>query len=142
MFAVYISFPVLAAHGVVQNLLGIQGLDGAQDFRLFVVHRLRVERNRRFHCRKRDELKDVIRHHVAQRAGMLVIISPHFHAEFLRYRHLHVIHVAAIPNRLENAVREAERQNVLNRLFPEIMVDTVNLVFTQHLADFMIQCNG
>jgi len=83
----------------------------------------------------------MIRHHVAQRAGMLVIISPHFHAEFLRHCHLHVIHVAAIPNRLENAVRETERQNILNCFFSKIMIDSINLVFAQHQAYFVVQCD-
>ena len=117
-------------------------LDGAQNFGLLVVHRGGVERNRRLHRGQADQLKDVIRHHVAQRAGPVVIIAAQFDAEFFRHRDLHVIDVAAIPHRLENSVGEAKRQNILDRLFAEVMVDAVNLIFLQHLADFVIQRDG
>ena len=117
---------------MIQHSLGTQRLDRAQHLGLFVVHRLGIEGNRRLHRGKRDELKDVVGHHVAKRAGCLVIPAAQLDAKFLGHRHLHVVHVAAIPHRLENAVRKTKGQNILNGFFPKIVVDAVDL--------FLFQC--
>ena len=74
-------------------------------------------------------MQDVVRDHVAQAAGVLVVAAAPLDAEGLRHRDLHVIDVAAVPDRLENAVGEAENQNVLDGLFAEVMVDAVDLAF-------------
>ena len=41
--------------------------------------------------------------------------------------HLHVVHVSAVPDRLEDAVREPERQDVLDRFLPQVVIDAVDL---------------
>ena len=127
------SRAVLAAHGLVEHALRTQRLNRAQDFRLLVVHRVGVKRNRRLHGGKRNQLKDVVRHHVAQRAGLLVVSAAQLDAELFRHGDLHVVHIAPIPDRLENAVGEPEGQNILHRFFAEIMIDAVNLLFVEHL---------
>ena len=70
--------------------------------------------------------------------GTVVIIAAKLHAQFFGDRNLHVIHVAAVPHRLENSIRESEGENVLNRFFAEVMVDAVNLVFVKHFANFAV----
>ena len=136
------SVAVLPADGVIQHALRIQRLNGAQNFCLLVVDRGSVKRNRRLHRGERDELQDVVGHHVAHSAGFVVVVATQFNAQLFRDRDLHVIDVAAIPHRLENSIREAEGQNVLHRLFAEIVVDAVNLIFLQHFANFFIQRHG
>ena len=71
-------------------------------------------------------------HHVAKRAGG--IIEPPARSDIERFRHgdLHVVDVIAVPQRLENAVGESENENVLNRLFAEVVVDPINLAFGEH----------
>src|SRR5208282_4099189 len=107
------SVAVLAAHAAGEHLFVAHGLDGVQNLGLLIAHRVGVERNRRFHGGEADELHDVIRHHVAQRAGVIEITSAAFYAYSFRHRNLHVVDVAAVPDRLKNSVGETERHDVL-----------------------------
>ena len=53
-------------------------------------------------------------------------------AERLGDGDLHVVDVAAIPDRLEDAVAEAEHQDVLDGLLAEVVIDPVDLVLAHH----------
>ena len=55
-------------------------------------------------------------HHVAQRARLVVVAAAPLDADRLGDGDLHVVDVAAVPDRLEDAVAEAERQDVLDGL--------------------------
>ena len=142
MLAVHHAFAILAAHGSGKHLLGTQRLNGMQNFGLLIAHRVGVKRNRRLHGGQGDQLHDVIRHHVAQRTGCVVIAAAMFDADGFRHRDLHVIDVAAIPDGLENAVGEAESQNVLDGLFAQVMIDAINLVFVRNLQQLLVQRLG
>src|SRR5207253_11498920 len=84
----------------------------------------------------------MIGHHVAQRTRRFVIATTLFDADFLSSGDLHAVDVAAIPNRLEDAVAEPENQNVLDSLFAEIVIDPVNLVFLENLLNLSIEFAG
>ena len=55
-------------------------------------------------------------------------------ADRLRRGNLYVIDVAAVPHRLEHAVGEAEHEQVLNGLLPEIVIDAIHLIFVEVLV--------
>src|SRR5690348_18447695 len=40
---------------------------------------------------------------------------------------LHMLHVTPVPDRLEDAIRKPEHQEVLHRFFAKIVIDAVNL---------------
>ena len=84
----------------------------------------------------------MVRTHVAQRSRGFVIPAALFHAHRFGRRDLHIVDVMAIPDRLENAVAEAEHHQVLHGLFAQVMVDPVNLRFLQRLLDVFIELNG
>ena len=65
--------------------------------------------------------------HVAQRARGFIKRRPLLHAEALRGGDLNVIDVVAIPKRLEDAVPESQHQKILNRVFPQKMIDAIDL---------------
>ena len=46
-----------------------------QDFGLLIAHRIRPERNGRFHGGEADQLHDVVGHHVAQRTRLIVVAA-------------------------------------------------------------------
>src|SRR5215469_10656023 len=77
--------------------------------------------------------------HVAQRARGFVVAAAQLDSQFLGNGDLHVIDVAAIPHRLENSVREAEGEKILNRFFAEVMIDAIGLRFLKDLTYGMIQ---
>ena len=112
---------------------GSDRLDGVEHLRLLVAHGVGVERDGRLHRRQRDELEDVVRHHVAQaprraRSSRRAARRPTVSAD----RDLHVVDVAAVPDRLEDAVGEAEDEDVLDRLLAQVVVDAVDLVLVEH----------
>src|SRR5438132_12820580 len=81
----------------------------------------------------------MIWHHIAQRSGALVVSAALFDAYRFRRGDLNVIDVATIPNRFENSVAKTKNQNVLHRLFAKIMIDAINLAFTEDNANLLIE---
>ena len=72
----------------------------------------------------RDDLQQVVLHDVADRADLLVeACRGPADAEALGHRDLHVLDVVAVPDRLEERVREAEVEQVLHRFLAEKVVD-------------------
>jgi hypothetical protein len=70
--------------------------------------------------------------HVAEGAGVLVVAAAPFDAEGLGGGDLDVVDVLPVPDRVEEAVGEAEGEDVLDRLFPEVVVDPVDLALREH----------
>ncbi len=80
--------------------------------------------------------------HVAQRAGLLVERPTAFDADGLGCRDLDVVDVVAVPGGLEDAIAEAEDEDVLHRLLAKVVVDAEDLVFGEHLVDLIVQRPG
>ena len=75
----------------------------------------------------------MVRHHVAQRAGLVVEAAAMADAELFIDRDLDVVDMVAVPDRLEHAVGEAQHQDVLHRLLAEVVIDPVDLVLIDEL---------
>ena len=48
----------------------------------------------------------------------------------------------AVPDRLEQAVREAEREDVLGRLLAQEVVDPEDLLLGEHLVQLRVELDG
>jgi hypothetical protein len=81
----------------------------------------------------------MVRHHVANRAGLLVVPGPALNANSFGHRDLHVVHVVAVPDRFEDAIGEAEHQDVLDGFFPKVVVDAVDLIFLEHAVQQLVE---
>ena len=127
--------PVLPAHRIVRP----DRMDGAEQVGLLGAHVVGAERDRGLHGDHRQELEQVVRHHVAQGAGVLVEAAAGLDAHRLGRRDLDVVDVIAVPERLEDAVGEAQDQDVLHRLLAEEMIDPIDLVLAQDLPDLGIE---
>ena len=77
---------VLAAHRPPQHVFRRERLHRVQHLRLFVAHGVGVERDRRLHRRQRDQLEEMVRHHVAQRTGRVVVAASLLDAHASRTR--------------------------------------------------------
>ena len=112
---------------------------GAQHLELLVAHGVGVEGHRRLHRHEREELDEVRRDHVAQRSGLLVVRAAMLDAERLRGGDLDEVDVAPVPHGLEDAVGEAQHQQVLHGLLGEVVVDAVDLPLVEDLGDHAVQ---
>ena len=65
----------------------------------------------------------MVLHHVAQRAGAVVEVAARADAELLGQRDLDVGDALAPPQRLEQRIAEAQRQQVLHRRLAQVVVD-------------------
>src|SRR6202021_3562676 len=72
-------------------------------------------------------------------ADLLVEGAPAFHAELLSHGDVYVLDIVAIPNGLEKGVGETEIQEILHRLFAQIMVDSKDGGFREHLVERAIE---
>ena len=77
--------------------------------------------------------------HVAQRAGPLVVVRAALDADGLGRGDLHVIDVAAVPDRLEHAVGEAEHQQVLDGFLAEVVIDAEDLRLVEVRVQQLVQ---
>ncbi len=77
----------------------------------------------------------MVLHHVAQRARLLIEGATRLDAEGFGHRDLHVIDVIAIPQRLKDAVGEAEDEQILHRLLAEIVIDAEDLALMKDGID-------
>ena len=81
------------------------------------------ERRRRLHRDEAEHVEQMGDDHVAVGAGVLVEAGAVVDGERLRHVDLDVVDVVAVPDRLEHAVREPQRDQVLDRLAAEEVVD-------------------
>src|SRR5207245_9404500 len=106
---------------------------------LIAAARLLVDRGRRLHLDERQELKDMVLDDVAHRPGLLVIAGPLLDPDRLRHRDLHVVDVLAVPDRLEDPVRETQDEDVLDGLLAQVMVDEEHLVVAENGVDHRVE---
>ena len=83
-------------------------------------------------------------HHVAKRAHRLIEAGAFAEAQRLGHVDLHMVDEVSIPDRLEQAVGEAERQDVLRRFLAEEVVDAEDLLFGEDFVQLAVQrlCAG
>ena len=84
----------------------------------------------------------MVLHHVPQRAGPFVVTTAPLDAHGLGHGNLHVIDVAPIPDRLEDAVGEPERHDVLDGLLSQVVIDPIDLMLVQRSRELSVQCSG
>jgi hypothetical protein len=117
------------------SVVGVKRLSERSTLQLFVAHGVGRVRYRRFHGDDTQQLQQVVLQHVAQRAGGVVVVEAAAHAEFFGDGDLHVGNPFAAPQRFEQHVAEAQRQQVLHRFLAEVVVDTEDLRFLEEAAD-------
>ena len=126
---------VLAAHRAPRDVAVGDRAERAQHLHLLVAHGLVVEGGRRLHRDEGEELQQVVLHDVAHRAGLFVVPGAFLDADRLGDRDLDMIDVLTVPEGLEDPVREAHDEDVLDRLFSEVVVDAEDLVLAEDLMD-------
>ena len=129
---------VLAADGIEDG----DGGDGLPDLELFAAHAFGLEAGGRLEGDEREQLHHVVLDDVAQGAGLLVEGAAAFDAEGFSDGDLHVVDVVAFPDRLEDAVGEAEDEEVLDGLLAEVVIDAEDLALVEDGVDLMVELAG
>src|SRR5205823_5108796 len=93
----------------------------------------------RLHRRDPHELQQMVLEDVPDRARLLVVARAAFDPDRLGDGDLDVVDELAVPDRLEDAVREAQREHVLDGLLAEVVVDAEDLVLREALGDQPVQ---
>src|SRR5205085_1501665 len=128
------ALAVLAPDHVEGHLLGGEDVDRPQRLDLLVPDAVGVERGGRLHEGEGQHLHDVVLDDVAQGPRPLVEAAPVPHPERLGHRDLHVVDVAPVPQGLEDGVGEAQGEDVLDRLLPQVVADAVHLPLLERLV--------
>ena len=117
----------------------VGAVDPAQHLDLLVAHLLRGEVDGRLHRDVAQQLEHVVLNEVAQRADRVVVLGARADADVFGRGDLHLLDVVAVPPGLEHAVGEAERQQVLDRLLAEVVVDPVDLGLVEHRQQLAVE---
>ena len=98
--------------------------------------------DRRLHRQQRHDLQQVVLEHVADRPDGVVERAAALDADRLGHRDLHTAHVAAVPDRFEQRVGEAEHEEVLDGLLAEVVVDAEDVRLGEHLVEHDVELVG
>ncbi len=91
---------------------------------------------------RREQLQHVVLEDVPGRAGLLVERAAALDAEVLGHGDLHVVDVAPVPERLEDAVAEAEDEQVADGLLAQVVVDAIDLRLVEDAHDRAVERPG
>ncbi|CAM4025963.1 hypothetical protein NOMA109596_19095 [Nocardioides marinus] len=133
---------VLPADGVAVDVGGGERLERLQDLELLVADVLPADVRRGLHRHEAQQLQQVVLHHVAQRAGVVVVAAAGPDTHGLGHRDLHVVDPLGVPQRLEEGVGEARDQEVLHALLAQVVVDPEDLVLGEDRADGVVDLAG
>src|SRR5437870_1058830 len=81
----------------------------------------------------------MVLHHIAQRTRLFIITAALTHPEDFAYRDLDMVDQIPIPEPFKYRIGEAEHQDVLDRLFAEVMVNAKNLWLMRVTRQFHIE---
>ena len=110
----------------------IRRLDEAIETVLILgANRVRSGRNRWLHGDMSHDLHQVILQHVSKCARLIVVTTTIADAKRFGRSNLNVVNIIPIPKRLEYRVRKSSHQQILHRLFPEIVIDSIDVVFVK-----------
>ena len=109
-----------------------------KNFKYLVTNRIGFDYYRRFHGYQSNYLHQVVLHHVAHGARVIVITATILHAKAFSRSDFNVVNEIMVPYGFENTVRKAGYRHVLHGFFAQIMVDAVYLFFSKIVQQVFI----
>ena len=95
----------------------------SKDLFLLCTKIFSLERNGLFHSGQSKKLKEVVLNNVTGSTDAVVVTGTATHTNVFSHGDLDVVHVLCVPQGLKKLVCKAQRQDVLNCLFTEIVVN-------------------
>src|SRR6266567_541337 len=81
----------------------------------------------------------MVGNHIAQSARGVEVSATLFHAYSFCIGDLHVVNIAAVPDRLKDRVVKTKDQDILHCLFSEVVIDAIDLIFREDCFDLAVQ---
>src|SRR6185369_12753269 len=81
----------------------------------------------------------MVLNHVPQSPRFLVVAATLADANLFADGELHVVNRLPVPQPLENRVGKTEHQDVLNRFFPQVVIDPENLLLAGKSGEFAVE---
>src|ERR1700722_6587300 len=98
-----------------------------------------MEADRLFHGSEREQLHQVVLDHVAGRTDAVVVAPASPQADVFGHGDLHVVDIVGIPDRVEQLVGESHREDVLHRLFTQVVVNAEHRLLGKDAVDHVVQ---
>lgn len=114
-------------------------IDASEDLELFADDGSGIEPGGAIHRHERKNLQEMVLEHIPEGSEAVVIASPASDSHVLAGGYLNVVDVLVIPNRLVDSVREAEGEDVLDRLLPDIVIDPVDVGLLEYFGDLLVE---
>ncbi len=132
-FTSAVAGDVLATDYLGGQAFGADRRQGLEHLDLLVTDAVGGQVGRRVHGNQAQQLQQVVLDHVAQLAGLVEVTPTAFDADLLGHGDFHVGDVVLVPLGFEQAVGETQGNQVLHRLFAQVVVDAVGAVFREKL---------
>src|SRR4030095_14625592 len=84
----------------------------------------------------------MVRDHVAQCTSLLVVTSPTFYAQCFSGRYFHIVDIVPVPDGFKHRVPKTKYEYVLNSVFPEVVVDSIDLFLGEHFSNLVVESFG
>ena len=123
-------------------MLDVDVLKRSKHFVLLFTDGTGFEGGGRFHRHERQDLEKMRDHHVPVGPRGVVERAPFIDRQRLGNIDLYVLDVVPIPDRLEQSVGEAKRQDVLGGFFAEEVIDSEDLIFREDLVHRRVEQLG
>src|SRR5262249_273741 len=77
--------------------------------------------------------------HITDRANLFVEPAAALDADDFGHRDLHALDVMPVPDRLDERVGESEEQQILNRFFPQVVIDPENVRLREAVVQRLVE---
>jgi hypothetical protein len=117
-------FFLVALELSANQMLRVQRGNRAEDLDGLIADGIIMQAGRCFHGQKGYDLKHVVLDHVPDRSGSIVEFPSPLNPKPFRHGDLHTFNIIPVPDGLQKTIGEAEEQQIEDRFFAEVMVNT------------------
>jgi hypothetical protein len=97
---------------------------------------------RRFHRDKRHQLQEMVLEHVTEAPRFFVVAAAVLDAQRFGRGYLNMVDVLTVPDRLDDRIGKPEREDVLDGVLSEIVINPKDLLFIQGALDGVAEITG
>ena len=90
------------------------------------------------HGQAGENLQHMVLQDVPDGSGLIIKLAPVLDPEVFRHGDLNTAHIVAVPDGLENGIGKAGIEDILHRLFAQIMVNAKNGLFGKILVQQVV----